>query len=206
MKKILNDPRKLVNITFVALIISFIANIIIGTQRVSRDFIISFNFDIINLLFAILRNIYFGVIIAFIYFYKVKSKKSINLKVMNNLIFGNYIFATLFNLITISNRFNIKVIAIYIAISVFLGLIFYGNKTKLCKPNILYSLCIIVYIFNFLIQIISVLNEPYISNVKSYMITNNLLHILSTIYIIPMLSYFRLYGNNKIERGFKNGK
>lgn len=206
MKNVLNNPKKLVNITFITLIICFFANIVIGTQKVSRDFVISFNFDVVNFLFAILRNLYFGVIIAFIYFYKIKSKKSINLKVMNNLIFSNYIFATLFNLITISNKFNTNVIAVYIATTIFLGLTFYGNKTKLCKPNILYVLCIIVYILNFSIQIISVLNQPYISNVKSYMITNNLLHIVSTIYIIPMLSYFRLYGNNKIERGFKNGK
>lgn len=132
-----------------------------------------------------------------IYFAKIKFKRKISIKIANTLLFINYLLAFCY---------GGTPYLIYIPIVIYLGTIFYLNKTNICKPNILFVISILTYVLNFLIPLIKAFNLPFLSEYRVTIIFENTKNILSTIYLIPMLSYFRLYGNNLIEKRFKNGK
>ena len=189
IKKVFNNPKKLVKVTFILLLVAIYPFILNSLESNYNDFRIYF---IIEFIFQYLIN---GLLIALYYFSKIKFSKKINLKLLNNLMFINFLIVMIFELIKI----GISLYLIYIAIVINLMVLLYFKNKKIYRPNILFWISIVCYIVSFIISIINFQYLLFEDTMRIY-----LLKILSTIYIIPMLGYFRLYGFNKIEKRKEN--
>lgn len=185
----LNNPKTLVNIIFYTMIISIISLLIFKIYLVFdvplyKEWVTDYLLNIIKEL------LYIGFPMNIIYFYKLKSNKAVNLKLLNNLLFINYVVG-LICLFTIldSNLFIITINPIInISIIIYLALVFYGNKRILKTHNFIFVLSLILYVF------------VIISNNYSNNILGTILIITSHIYILPMVCYMRLYAKHKLGK------
>lgn len=188
MKKIVNNPRLLVIISIILLVISFIytlnIHLVIGSLL---DFTTS------------------GCLVLLLYFILIISKKHINLTAMNTIVFINFVVVLLIRctyiikLFTSANYIILSLILsnyipLFIVVAIYLGIIFYSKNKSIIKPNLISIICLLVYIVCLIGSII---------NVSTYGITKfevAIRCIIETLYYIPIILYFRLYALNKLEK------
>ncbi len=188
MKKIVNNPRLLVIISIILLVISFIytlnIHLVIGSLL---DFTTS------------------GCLVLLLYFILIISKKHINLTAMNTIVFINFVVVLLIRCIYIIKLFTSanyiilslilsNYIPLFIVVVIYLGIMFYSKNKSIIKPNIISIICLSVYIVCLIGSII---------NVSTYGITKfevAIRCIIETLYYIPIILYFRLYALNKLEK------
>jgi len=188
MKKIVNNPKLLVIISIILLVISFIytlnIHLVIGSLL---DFTTS------------------GCLVLLLYFILIISKKHINLTAMNTIVFINFIVVLLIRctyiikLFTSANYIILSLILsnyipLFIVVAIYLGIIFYSKNKSIIKPNLISIICLLVYIVCLIGSII---------NVSTYGITKfevAIRCIIQTLYYIPVILYFRLYALNKLEK------
>ena len=188
MKKLLNNPKLLVIFSIILLVISFISTF--------KTYTIVVN------LFEFATS---GCLILLLYYILVISKSHIKLNVLNTIVFINFIVVLLIRCTYVAKFF---ISANYISISlilsnyiplfailiVFLGITFYSKNKSIIKPNIMCIVSIVVYIICLIDSII---------NVSTYGITKVDVAIkwaIETIYYIPVILYFRLYGLNRLKK------
>lgn len=188
MKKLLNNPKILVILSIILLAISFIS-----TFK---------TYTIVENLFDFATS---GCLILFLYYILIISKSHIKLNVLNTIVFINFIVVLLIRCIYVAKLFiSGNFISIWLILSnyiplfailiVFLGITFYSKNKSIIKPNIMCIVSIIVYIICLIGSIISV---------STYGITKVDVAIkctLETIYYIPVILYFRLYGLNRLKK------
>ena len=188
MKKLLNNPKILVILSIILLAISFIS-----TFK---------TYTIVENLFDFATS---GCLILFLYYILIISKSHIKLNVLNTIVFINFIVVLLIRCIYVAKLFiSGNFISIWLILSnyiplfailiVFLGITFYSKNKSIIKPNIMCIVSIIVYIICLIVSII---------NVSSYGITKVDIAIkwtIETIYYIPVILYFRLYGLNRLKK------
>lgn len=188
MKKIVNNPRLLVIISIILLVISFVytlnIHLVIGSLL---DFTTS------------------GCLVLLLYFILIISKKHINLTAMNTIVFINFVVVLLIRCIYIIKLFTSanyiilslilsNYIPLFIVLVIYLGIIFYSKNKSIIKPNLISIICLLVYIVCLIGSII---------NVSTYGITKfevAIRYIIQTLYYIPVILYFRLYALNKLEK------
>lgn len=188
MKKLLNNPKLLVIISIILLVTSFIstfnAYIIVGSLL---DFATS------------------GCLILLLYYILIVSKRHINLTTMNTIVFINFIVVLLIRCVYIAKLFAsingiipILILSNYIplfaTLIISLGITFYSKNKSIIKPNIMCIVSILVYVICLIGSII---------NMSTYGITKLdvvIKYIVETIYYIPVILYFRLYGLNKLKK------
>jgi len=189
--EIINNPKLLVDITLITTIISMISQFLysnIGLSGFGNSYQLIFYFHTENLLILIIAYLVLGYVITLYYFYKLKKGKIRNLKKLNNILFINYLIATMYQgLFLITNNFR-NVALLYILLTGYLGIIFY-NKKIINKQNYILIVTLIVFAIYSLILLFN-----------QYSVVIGLLNVLNIIYIVPMLCYMRLYANNKIEK------
>lgn len=188
MKKLLNNPKILVILSIILLAISFIS-----TFK---------TYTIVENLFDFATS---GCLILFLYYILIISKSHIKLNVLNTIVFINFIVVLLIRCIYVAKLFiSGNFISIWLILSnyiplfailiVFLGITFYSKNKSIIKPNIMCIVSIIVYIICLIGSIISA---------STYGITKVDVAIkwtLETIYYIPVILYFRLYGLNRLKK------
>lgn len=188
MKKLLNNPKILVILSIILLAISFIS-----TFK---------TYTIVENLFDFATS---GCLILFLYYILIISKSHIKLNVLNTIVFINFIVVLLIRCIYVAKLFiSGNFISIWLILSnyiplfailiVFLGITFYSKNKSIIKPNIMCIVSIIVYIICLIGSIISV---------STYGITKvdgAIKWTLETIYYIPVILYFRLYGLNRLKK------
>lgn len=188
MKKIVNNPRLLVIISIILLVISFIytlnIHLVIGSLL---DFTTS------------------GCLVLLFYFILIISKKHINLTAMNTIVFINFVVVLLIRCIYIIKLFTSanyiilslilsNYIPLFIVLVIYLGIVFYSKNKSIIKPNLISIICLLVYIVCLIGSII---------NVSTYGITKfevAIKCVIETLYYIPIILYFRLYALNKLEK------
>lgn len=188
MKKLLNNPKLLVIISIILLVVSFIstfnAYIIVGSLL---DFTTS------------------GCLILLLYYILIVSKRHINLTTMNTIVFINFVVVLLIRCVYVAKLFAsingiipILILSNYIPLLVTLiislGITFYSKNKSIIKPNIMCIVSILVYVICLVGSII---------NTSTYGITKLdvvIKYIVETIYYIPVILYFRLYGLNKLKK------
>lgn len=188
MKKLLNNPKILVILSIILLAISFIS-----TFK---------TYTIVENLFDFATS---GCLILFLYYILIISKSHIKLNVLNTIVFINFIVVLLIRCIYVAKLFiSGNFISIWLILSnyiplfailiVFLEITFYSKNKSIIKPNIMCIVSIVVYIICLIGSIISV---------STYGITKVDVAIkwtLETIYYIPVILYFRLYGLNRLKK------
>ena len=188
MKKLLNNPKLLVIISIILLVVSFISTF--------KTYTIVVN------LFEFATS---GCLILLLYYILVISKSHIKLNVLNTIVFTNFIVVLLIRCVYVAKLFisgnfiSIRLILsnyipLFAILIVFLGITFYSKNKSIIKPNIMCIVSIIVYIICLIGSIISV---------STYGITKVDVAIkwtLETIYYIPVILYFRLYGLNRLKK------
>ena len=188
MKKLLNNPKLLVIISIILLVVSFIstfnAYIIVGSLL---DFTTS------------------GCLILLLYYILIVSKRHINLTTMNTIVFINFVVVLLIRCVYVAKLFaSINVIIpililsnyipLFVTLIISLGITFYSKNKSIIKPNIMCIVSILVYVICLVGSII---------NTSTYGITKLdvvIKYIVETIYYIPVILYFRLYGLNKLKK------
>ena len=188
MKKLLNNPKLLVIISIILLVVSFIstfnAYIIVGSLL---DFTTS------------------GCLILLLYYILIVSKMHINLTTMNTIVFINFVVVLLIRCVYVAKLFAsingvipILILSNYIplfaTLIISLGIIFYSKNKSIIKPNIMCIVSILVYVVCLI---------GFIINKSTYGITKLdvvIKYIVETIYYIPVILYFRLYGLNKLKK------
>lgn len=188
MKKLLNNPKLLVIISIILLVVSFIstfnAYIIVGSLL---DFTTS------------------GCLILLLYYILIVSKRHINLTTMNAIVFINFVVVLLIRCIYVAKLFASingiipililsNYIPLFITLIISLGITFYSKNKSIIKPNIMCIVSILVYVICLVGSII---------NTSTYGITKLdvvIKYIVETIYYIPVILYFRLYGLNKLKK------
>ena len=188
MKKLLNNPKLLVIISIILLVVSFIstfnAYIIVGSLL---DFTTS------------------GCLILLLYYILIVSKRHINLTTMNTIVFINFVVVLLIRCVYVAKLFAsingiipILILSNYIPLFailiISLGITFYSKNKSIIKPNIMCIVSILVYVICLVGSII---------NTSTYRITKLdvvIKYIVETIYYIPVILYFRLYGLNKLKK------
>lgn len=188
MKKLLNNPKLLVIISIILLVVSFIstfnAYIIVGSLL---DFTTS------------------GCLILLLYYILIVSKRHINLTTMNTIVFINFVVVLLIRCVYVAKLFAsingiipILILSNYIplffTLIISLGITFYSKNKSIIKPNIMCIVSILVYVICLVGSII---------NTSTYGITKLdvvIKYIVETIYYIPVILYFRLYGLNKLKK------
>lgn len=188
MKKIFDNPKLLVIISIILLVVSFISTFKTYTIVVNLfDFATS------------------GCLILLLYYILVISKSHIKLNVLNTIVFINFIVVLLIRctyvgkLFISGNFISIRLILsnyipLFAILIVVLGITFYSKNKSIIKPNIMCIVSIIVYIICLIGSII---------NVSTYGITKIDVAIkwtIETIYYIPVILYFRLYGLNRLKK------
>lgn len=188
MKKIFDSPKLLVIISIILLVVSFISTFKTYTIVVNLfDFATS------------------GCLILLLYYILVISKSHIKLNVLNTIVFINFIVVLLIRctyvgkLFISGNFISIRLILsnyipLFAILIVVLGITFYSKNKSIIKPNIMCIVSIIVYIICLIGSII---------NVSTYGITKIDVAIkwtIETIYYIPVILYFRLYGLNRLKK------
>lgn len=188
MKKIFDNPKLLVIISIILLAISFIS-----TFK---------TYTIVENLFDFATS---GCLILLLYYILVISKSYINLNVLNTIVFINFIVVLLIRctyvakLFISANFISIRLILsnyipLFAILIFFLGITFYSKNKSIIKPNIMCIVSIVVYIICLIGSII---------NVFTYGITKVDIAIkwtIETIYYIPVILYFRLYGLNRLKK------
>ena len=188
MKRMLNNPKLLVIVSIILLVISFIstfnAYIIVGSLL---DFTTS------------------GCLVLLLYYVLIISKKHINLTALNTIVFINFIVVLLIRCVYVAKLFAsingvipILILSNYIplfaTLIISLGITFYSKNKSIIKPNIMCIVSILVYVICLVGSII---------NTSTYGITKLdvvIKYIVETIYYIPVILYFRLYGLNKLKK------
>ena len=188
MKKLLNNPKLLVIISIILLVVSFIstfnAYIIVGSLL---DFTTS------------------GCLILLLYYILIVSKRHINLTTMNTIVFINFIVVLLIRCVYVAKLFASingiipililsNYIPLFVTLIISLGITFYSKNKSIIKPNIMCIVSILVYVICLVGSII---------NTSTYGITKLdvvIKYIVETIYYIPVILYFRLYGLNKLKK------
>lgn len=188
MKKLLNNPKLLVIISIILLVISFIstfnAYIIVGSLL---DFTTS------------------GCLVLLLYYVLIISKKHINLTALNTIVFINFIVVLLIRCVYVAKLFAsingvipILILSNYIplfaTLIISLGIIFYSKNKSIIKPNIICIVSILVYV---VCLISSIINKSTYGIIKFDVVIKC---IIETIYYIPVILYFRLYGLNKLKK------
>lgn len=188
MKKIFDNPKLLVIISIILLVVSFISTFKTYTIVVNLfDFATS------------------GCLILLLYYILVISKSHIKLNVMNTIVLINFIVVLLIRctyvgkLFISGNFISIRLILsnyipLFAILIVVLGITFYSKNKSIIKRNIMCIVSIIVYIICLIGSII---------NVSTYGITKVDVAIkwtIETIYYIPVILYFRLYGLNRLKK------
>lgn len=188
MKKLLNNPKILVIFSIILLAISFISTF--------KTYTIVVN------LFEFATS---GCLILLLYYILVISKSHIKLNVLNTIVFINFIVVLLIRctyvakLFISANYISIRLILsdyipLFAILIVFLGITFYSKNKSIIKPNIMCIVSIVVYI---------ICLSDSIINVSTYGITKVDVAIkwtIETIYYIPVILYFRLYGLNRLKK------
>lgn len=184
MKKIVNNPRLLVIISIILLVISFICTF-------NMHFIIGSLLDFTTS----------GCLVLLLYFILIISKKHINLTAMNTIVFINFVVVLLIRCgyvvylrYTSLSLLLSNYIPLFIVVVIYLGIIFYSKNKSIIKPNLISIICLLVYIACLIGSII---------NVSTYGITKfevAIRYIIETLYYIPIILYFRLYALNKLEK------
>lgn len=140
-----------------------------------------------------------------LYYILVISKKHLKLSMMNTIVFINFIVVLLIRCIYVAKIFGSmrkislililsNYIPLFVVLIISLGIIFYSKTKSIIKPNIMCIVSIVVYIICLVGAII---------NTSTYGITKLdvvIKCIIETIYYIPMVLYFRLYGFNRLKR------
>ena len=188
MKKLLNNPKLLVIISIILLVVSFIstfnAYIIVGSLL---DFTTS------------------GCLILLLYYILIVSKRHINLTTMNTIVFINFVVVLLIRCVFVAKLFASingiipililsNYIPLFVTLIISLGITFYSKNKSIIKPNIMCIVSILVYVICLVGSII---------NTSTYGITKLdvvIKYIVETIYYIPVILYFRLYGLNKLKK------
>ncbi len=188
MKKLLNNPKLLVIISIILLVVSFIstfnAYIIVGSLL---DFTTS------------------GCLILLLYYILIVSKRHINLTTMNTIVFINFVVVLLIRCVYVAKLFASingiipililsNYIPLFVTLIISLGITFYSKNKSIIKPNIMCIVNILVYVICLVGSII---------NTSTYGITKLdvvIKYIVETIYYIPVILYFRLYGLNKLKK------
>lgn len=188
MKKLLNNPKLLVIISIILLVVSFIstfnAYIIVGSLL---DFTTS------------------GCSILLLYYILIVSKRHINLTTMNTIVFINFVVVLLIRCVYVAKLFASingiipililsNYIPLFVTLIISLGITFYSKNKSIIKPNIMCIVSILVYVICLVGSII---------NTSTYGITKLdvvIKYIVETIYYIPVILYFRLYGLNKLKK------
>lgn len=188
MKKLLNNPKLLVIISIILLVLSFIstfnAYIIVGSLL---DFTTS------------------GCLILLLYYILIVSKRHINLTTMNTIVFINFVVVLLIRCVYVAKLFASingiipililsNYIPLFVTLIISLGITFYSKNKSIIKPNIICIVSILVYVICLVGSII---------NTSTYGITKLdvvIKYIVETIYYIPVILYFRLYGLNKLKK------
>lgn len=188
MKKLLNNPKLLVIISIILLVVSFIstfnAYIIVGSLL---DFTTS------------------GCLILLLYYILIVSKRHINLTTMNTIVFINFVVVLLIRCVYVAKLFASingiipililsNYIPLFVTLIISLGITFYSKNKSIIKSNIMCIVSILVYVICLVGSII---------NTSTYGITKLdvvIKYIVETIYYIPVILYFRLYGLNKLKK------
>lgn len=188
MKKLLNNPKLLVIISIILLVVSFIstfnAYIIVGSLL---DFTTS------------------GCLILLLYYILIVSKRHINLTTMNTIVFINFVVVLLIRCVYVAKLFAsingvipILILSNYIplfaTLIISLGIIFYSKNKSIIKPNIMCIVSILVYV---VCLIGFIINKSTYGIIKFDVVIKC---IIETIYYIPVILYFRLYGLNKLKK------
>ena len=187
MKKTFDNPKLLVIISIILLVVSFISTFKTYTIIANLfDFTIS------------------GCLVLLLYYVLIISKKHINLTALNTIVFINFIVVLLIrctyvaklfisgNFISISLILS-NYIPLFAILIISLGITFYSKNKSIIKPNIMCIVSIIVYIICLIGSI----------NISTYGITKLDVAIkwtIETIYYIPVILYFRLYGLNRLKK------
>lgn len=184
MKKIVNNPRLLVIISIILLVISFI-------YTFNTHFIIGSLLDFTTS----------GCLVLLLYFILIISKKHINLTAMNTIVFINFVVVLLIRCgyvvylrYTSLSLLLSNYIPLFIVVVIYLGVMFYSRNKNIIKPNLISIICLLVYIICLIGSII---------NVSTYGITKfevSIRYIIETLYFVPVILYFRLYALNKLEK------
>lgn len=188
MKRMLNNPKLLVIVSIILLVISFIstfnAYIIVGSLL---DFTTS------------------GCLVLLLYYVLIISKKHINLTVLNTIVFINFIVVLLIRCVYVAKLFAsingvipILILSNYIplfaTLIISLGITFYSKNKSIIKPNIMCIVSILVYV---VCLIGFIINKSTYGIIKFDVVIKC---IIETIYYIPVILYFRLYGLNKLKK------
>lgn len=188
MKKLLNNPKLLVIISIILLVISFIstfnAYIIVGSLL---DFTTC------------------GCLILLLYYILIVSKRHINLTTMNTIVFINFVVVLLMRCVYVTKLFASingiipililsNYIPLFIVLIISLGITFYSKNKSIIKPNIMCIVSVLVY---FICLIGSIINKSTYGIIKLDVVIKC---IIETIYYIPVILYFRLYGLNKLKK------
>ncbi len=188
MKKLLNNPKLLVIISIILLVVSFISTF--------KTYTIVVN------LFEFATS---GCLILLLYYILVISKSHIKLNVLNTIVFINFIVVLLIRCVYVAKLFASingiipililsNYIPLFVTLIISLGITFYSKNKSIIKPNIMCIVSILVYVICFVGSII---------NTSTYGITKLdvvIKYIVETIYYIPVILYFRLYGLNKLKK------
>ncbi len=188
MKRMLNNPKLLVIVSIILLVISFIstfnAYIIVGSLL---DFTTS------------------GCLVLLLYYVLIISKKHINLTALNTIVFINFIVVLLIRCVYVAKLFAsingvipILILSNYIplfaTLIISLGITFYSKNKSIIKPNIMCIVSILVYV---VCLIGFIINKSTYGIIKFDVVIKC---IIETIYYIPVILYFRLYGLNKLKK------
>ena len=188
MKKLLNNPKLLVIISIILLVISFIS---------------TFNAYII--VESLLDFTTCGCLILLLYYILIVSKRHINLTTMNTIVFINFVVVLLMRCVYVAKLFASingiipililsNYIPLFVTLIISLGITFYSKNKNIIKPNIMCIVSILVY---FICLIGSIINKSTYGIIKFDVIIKC---IIETIYYIPVILYFRLYGLNKLKK------
>lgn len=188
MKKLLNNPKLLVIISIILLVISFISTF-------NAYIIVESLFDFTTC----------GCLILLLYYILIISKRHINLTTMNTIVFINFVVVLLMRCVYVAKLFASfngiipililsNYIPLFVTLIISLGITFYSKNKSIIKPNIMCIVSILVYVICLVGSII---------NTSTYGITKLdvvIKYIVETIYYIPVILYFRLYGLNKLKK------
>lgn len=188
MKKLLNNPKLLVIISIILLVISFISTF-------NAYIIVESLFDFTTC----------GCLILLLYYILIISKRHINLTTMNTIVFINFVVVLLMRCVYVAKLFASfngiipililsNYIPLFVTLIISLGITFYSKNKSIIKPNIMCIVSILVY---FICLIGSIINKSTYGIIKFDVVIKC---IIETIYYIPVILYFRLYGLNKLKK------
>ena len=188
MKKILNNPKLLVIISIILLVISFVST-----------------FNVYIIFGSLLDFATSGCLILLLYYILIVSKRNINLTTMNIIVFINFIVVLLIRCVYVAKLFASingiipililsNYIPLFVTLIISLGITFYSKNKSVIKPNIMCIVSILVY---FICLIGSIINKSTYGIIKFDVVIKC---IIETIYYIPVILYFRLYGLNKLKK------